>query len=100
MGFYLGLPLLKLHRHRHGNWSVLVHSELRQVRPNIAVLMDVDRVMVPNTFDDHTETEGGTAGILHPEPLLNLILDLPNMPLLAMMRRSSTYRMTAATTVP
>ena len=78
VGFYLGLPLLKLHRHRHGNWSVLVHSELRQVRPNIAVLMDVDRVMVPNTFDDHTETEGGTAGILHPEPLLNLILDLPN----------------------
>ena len=80
-GFFVGLPFMNLHCHRGGNWPRLVHSELRQDRPNVAVLMDVDRVMLPITFNVHAEMEGNTSEIMHPEPLLHLILDLPNQAL-------------------
>ena len=39
--------------------------------------MDVDRVMLTIGFNVHTEIEGDTPEIMHPEPLLHLILDLP-----------------------
>jgi len=77
-GFFVVLPLVKLYCHWRGNWHGLVHSELRQERPNIAVLMHVDRVMLPIAFDVHADTEGDTPEIMHPVPLLHLILDLPN----------------------
>jgi len=82
-GFFVGLPLVKLHCHRRGNWPGLVHSELRQDRPNVAVLMDVDCVMLPIAFDVHAEIEGDTPEIMHPEPPLHLALDLPNQALVS-----------------
>jgi len=82
-GFFVGLPLVKLHCHWRGNWPGLVHSELCQDRPNVAVLMDVDRVMLPIAFNVHAEVEGDTAEIMHPESLLHLILDLPNQALVS-----------------
>ena len=45
--------------------------------------MDVDRVMLPIAFDVHAELEGDTPEIMHPEPLLHLILDLPNQALIS-----------------
>jgi hypothetical protein len=45
--------------------------------------MDVDRVMLPIAFDVHSEIEGDTPKIMHPEPLLHLILDLPNQALVS-----------------
>jgi hypothetical protein len=80
-GFFVGLPLVKLHCHRHGNWPGLVQSELRQDCPNVAVLIDVDCVMLPIAFDVDAEIEGDTPEIMHPEPLLHLILDMPNQAL-------------------
>jgi hypothetical protein len=77
-GFFVGLPHMKLHCHSHGHWPGLVHSELRQDGPNVAVLMDVDRVMLPIAFDVHAEIDGDTPKIMHAERLLHLILDLPN----------------------
>jgi hypothetical protein len=77
-GFFVELPLVKLHCHWRGNWSELIYSELRQDSPNKAVLMDVDRVMLPIVFDVHAEIEGETPKIMHREPLLHLILDLLN----------------------
>jgi len=82
-GFFVGVPLVKLHCHRRGNWPGLVHSELRQDRPNVGVLMDVDRVMLPIAFDVHAEIAGDTPGIMYPEPLLHLVLDLPNQALVS-----------------
>jgi len=81
--FFVGLPLVKLHLHWRGNWSGLIHSELRQDRLNVAVLMDVNRVMLPIAFDDHAKIDGVTPGIMHPEPLLHLVLDLPNKALVS-----------------
>ena len=81
--FFLGLPLVKLHRHWHGNWSGVVYSELRQDHLNVAVLMDVDRVMLPIAFDVNAETDVDTPEIMHPEPLLHRILDLPNQALVS-----------------
>jgi len=43
--------------------------------------MDVDRVMLPIAFDDHAEMEGDTPKIMHPEPPLRLVMDLPNQAL-------------------
>jgi len=40
--------------------------------------MDVDRVMLPIAFDVDAEIEGDTPEIMHPEPLLYLVLDLSN----------------------
>jgi len=77
-GLFVGRLLLKLRCHWRGNWPGLVHSELRQDRPNVAVWMDVDRVMLRCAFDVHTEIEGDTPEIIHPDPLLHLVLDLPN----------------------
>ena len=34
-------------------------------------------------FDVHAEIEGDTLEIMHPEPLLHLILDLPNLALVS-----------------
>jgi len=82
-GFVVGLPLVKLHRHWRGNWSGLVQSELRQDRPNVAVLMDVDHVMLLIAFDVHAEIEGDTREIMHSEPRLHLVLDLPNQALVS-----------------
>jgi len=77
-GFFVGLPLVKLHCHWRGNWPGLVHSKLRQDRPNVALLIDFDRGILPIAFDVHAEIEGDTPEIMHPEPLPHLILDLPN----------------------
>jgi len=82
-GSFVGLPLVKLHNHWRGNWPALVHSELRQNRPNVAVLMDVERVNLPIAFDVHAEIEGDTPEIMDPEPLLHLVLDLPNQALVS-----------------
>jgi hypothetical protein len=82
-GFCVGHPLVKIHCHRHSNWPRLFHSELRQDRPNVAVLMDICRVMLPIAFDDHGEIDEDTAEIMHPEPLLHLILDLTNQALVS-----------------
>jgi len=81
-GFFVGLPLVKLHYHWRGNRPGLGHSELLQGRQNIAVLMDVDRVILPILFNDRAEIEWDTPEIMHPEPLLYLILDLPNQVLI------------------
>jgi hypothetical protein len=77
-GFFIRLPLMKLHYYWRGNWSGLVHSELRRNGPNEALLMDVDSVMLLIGFDVHAEIEGDTSEIIHPEPLLYLVLDLPH----------------------
>ena len=77
-GFFVGLHLVKFHCHWRSNWPGLVHSELRQDRPNVTLLMDVDRVMLPIAFDVDAEIEGDTPEIMHPEPLLYLVLDLSN----------------------
>jgi len=78
-----GLPLVKLHCHWSGNRPAHVHFELRQDRPNVAVLKDVDRVMLPIAFDVHAGIEGDPPEIMHSEPLLHLILDLPNQALIS-----------------
>jgi len=80
-GFFVGVPLVKLHCHWHGNWPGLIHYELRQALPNVAVLKDDYRVMLPIAFDVHAEMEGDTPEIMHPEPLLHQIFDLPNQAL-------------------
>ena len=77
-GYFVELPLLKIYRHWHGNWSGLIHSELSQDCPNIAVLMDVNCVLLPIAFHVHAEIKGDTPKIMHPEPLLHVILDWPN----------------------
>jgi hypothetical protein len=43
--------------------------------------MDVDRVMLPIAFEVHSDIEGNTPGIMHPQPLLHLVLRLPNQAL-------------------
>jgi hypothetical protein len=35
-------------------------------------------VMLPIAFEVHADIAGDTPKIMHPEPLLHLILDLPN----------------------
>jgi hypothetical protein len=82
-GFFVRLALVKLHRHGRGNWSRLIHSELRQDHPNVAVLMDVDHVMLPIEFDVHAEIAGDTTQLMNPEPLHYLVLDLPNQALVS-----------------
>jgi hypothetical protein len=77
-GFFVGLPLVQLNCHWRGNWPELVHSELRQDRLNVAVLMDVNCAMLPIVFNVHADLEGDPPAILHPEPLLHQILHLPN----------------------
>jgi hypothetical protein len=42
------------------------------------MLMDVNRVMLPIGFHVHAKIDGDTAEIMHPEPLIHLVLDLPN----------------------
>jgi len=82
-GFFVRLALVKLHRYWHGNWCGLIHSQHRQDRPNVAVLKNVDRVQLPIALDVHLEIEGGTSEIMHPEPPLHLILDVPNQALVS-----------------
>jgi len=77
-GIFVRLSLVKLYRYWRGNWSGLIHSELRQDRPNVAVLMDVDRVNLPISFYVHAEIERDSSEIMHPEPLLHHIHDTPN----------------------
>jgi hypothetical protein len=72
---------VNVHCHGRGNWSGLVYSELRQDRQDIALLMDVDCVMLASVLDVHAEIERNTPEIMHPERLLHLILDLPNQAL-------------------
>jgi len=45
--------------------------------------MDVDPVMLPIAFDVHAKIEGDTPEIMHPEPLLHLVLDQPNQALVS-----------------
>jgi len=82
-GFFVGLPLVKFHCHWRGNWPALVHSGFPQDRLNVAVQMDVDRVMLLIPFDVHSEIDGDTPEIMHLEPLLHLVLDLPNQALVS-----------------
>jgi hypothetical protein len=42
------------------------------------VLVDVDRQILQIAFDVHAEIEEDTPEIMHPEPLLHLVLDLRN----------------------
>jgi len=76
--FVVGLPLVKLHCHWRGNWPWIAQSELRKDRPNVAVLMDVDRVMVSIAFEVHVEIKRDTPKIMHAQPLVHLAPDLPN----------------------
>jgi len=99
-GFFVGLPHLKLHSHWHGNWSGLIHSARRQDRPNVAVLTDVDLVLLAIVFDVHAKIERNNREIMHPEPLRHLVLNRPIKPSVALIRWSSTYRTIVATTVP
>jgi hypothetical protein len=92
-GFFVGLPLVKLHWQLRGKWSGLVHSERHQDRPNVDVLMDVDRVMLPIAFNAHAEIEGDTPKTMRPERVLHQILDLLNQALVSNVRRSLMYRM-------
>jgi hypothetical protein len=39
--------------------------------------------MLPIAFEVHAEIAGDTPTIMHPEPLLHLILDLPNQTLVS-----------------
>jgi hypothetical protein len=82
-GFFVGLPLLKHHHHWYGKRSGPIHSELCQDRPNVAVLMDVNCVKLPIAFNVHAKIEGDTPRIMHPEPLLHLIVDLANQALVS-----------------
>jgi len=41
------------------------------------MLMYVDRMIVPIVSDVHAEIEEDTPEIMHPEPLLHLVFDLP-----------------------
>jgi hypothetical protein len=61
--FFVGLPLVKLRRHWRGDWSGLIHSEVREDRPNIAVLMDLDRVMLLVGFDVHASGTSSSSGL-------------------------------------
>jgi len=45
--------------------------------------MNVDRMMHLIVFDVQDVIDGDTPKILHPEPLLHLILDLPNQALVS-----------------
>jgi hypothetical protein len=72
---------MKLHCHRRGNWSILIHSKLRQDRPNVDVLMYVELVMLPIPCDVRAKIEGDTLEIMHPKPLLHLVLDVPSQAL-------------------
>jgi hypothetical protein len=98
-GVFVRLPHVKRLCHWRGNWSGLIHSELHQDRLNVAVPMDADCVVHLIPFDIRAATDRHTPEIIHPEPVLYLISDLPNKPYLPVKRRSSTYRMTAATTL-
>jgi hypothetical protein len=40
--------------------------------------MDVESAMLPIAFNVNAEIEGDTPEIMHPGPLLHLVLDLPN----------------------
>jgi hypothetical protein len=53
--FCLGLPLAQLHCHWRGNLPGLIRSELYHNHPNVAMLMDVDHVMLMIAFDVHAE---------------------------------------------
>jgi hypothetical protein len=45
--------------------------------------MDADRVMLPMAFNVHPEIEGDTPEMMYPQPLLHLVLDLPNQALVS-----------------
>jgi hypothetical protein len=81
-GFFIWLPLMKVHCHWRRTCPGLVHCELRQGCLNIAMLMDVDCVMLLIALDDHGKIQGDTPKIMYPEILLHLILDLPNQALI------------------
>jgi len=83
VGFFVWLPLVKLYCPWYGIRPGLVHAECLQDCPNVAVLMVVDRVMLPIAFDVYAEIGGDTPEIMHPEPLLLLMLDLPNEALIS-----------------
>jgi hypothetical protein len=59
---FFWLPHMMLHRYWRSHWPGLIHSELRQERRNVAVLIDVDRVMLKIAFDVHAKMKGDTHG--------------------------------------
>jgi hypothetical protein len=75
-GFFVRLPLMKRHRHWRGNSTGVIHSEPRQDRPNVAVLLDVDHVMLSIEFAVYAEIDGDTPEIIHLESLPHLVRDL------------------------
>jgi hypothetical protein len=77
-GFFFSVSLVKHYGHWRGNWSGRGHPQLGQEHPNVAVLMDVDQVMLLIAFDIDAEIEGNTREIMHLEPHLRLVHDLPN----------------------
>jgi len=95
--FYVGFPLVKFHCLWRCMWPGHLRSELRKDIRNVAVLLEVDHFRIPIAFDAHTEMEWDTLEIMHPEPLFDLVLDLPSTTSLEMMRRSVTHRTTEAT---
>jgi hypothetical protein len=80
-GFFIGLPLVQLHCHWCGNCPGLVHSELQEHHPNVAVMMNVDRVILSIAFDGPATKEGDTSFMMHPESRPHVMLDLPNQAL-------------------
>jgi hypothetical protein len=97
--FFVGLSLVKLHFHSCRTWYGLIHSEHHQDCLNVAVLTDVDPVMLRIGTNIAPKIEGTTTEIMHPEPLVYLILICPLKLSFEMIRSSLTYRMTAVMTV-
>ena len=50
-------------------------SLLLQDFPNVALMVNVNCVMLPTAFDVHAEMEGTPSEIMHLEPLVHLIID-------------------------
>lgn len=69
---------MKFHRHSGGNRLGLLYDNHCQDYPNVAVLIDVNHVMRLISFEGYAETERGTPDIIHQEPILHWIHDLPN----------------------
>jgi hypothetical protein len=76
-GFLIRLPLLTVHHCWCGNWLELIHSELRQASPNVAVLIDVDLIMLLIELNVPDEIDENSPKTMYPELLLGLFLDQP-----------------------
>jgi hypothetical protein len=75
-GFFMGLSRVKFHQRWRRKRSGLVDSELPEECANVAVLMDVDRVMLPIVINVYAEIACHTPYIMSLEPSLHMIRDL------------------------